>query len=53
LEEPGVDERIILRWIFGKCDVGVYGLDRAVSGKGHVAVAFECGNEISGSIKCG
>ena len=23
LEDPGVDERIILRWIFGKWDVGV------------------------------
>jgi hypothetical protein len=22
LEEPGVDGRIILRWIFRKCDVG-------------------------------
>jgi len=24
LEEPGVDGRIILRWIFRKCDVGVW-----------------------------
>jgi len=23
LEDPGVDERIILRWILGKWDVGV------------------------------
>ena len=30
LEEPGVDGRIILRWIFRKWDVG-YGLDRAGS----------------------
>ena len=30
LGDPGVDGRIILRWIFGKWDVGWgYGLDRA------------------------
>jgi len=29
--DPGVDGRIILRWIFRKWDVG-YGLDRAGSG---------------------
>ena len=32
---------------------GGYGLDRAGSGQEHVADAFECGNEPSGSIKCG
>jgi len=32
LGEPGVDERIILRWIIRKCDVGGYGMDRAGSG---------------------
>ena len=32
---------------------GVYGLDRAGSGEGQVAVTSECGNEPSGSIKCG
>ena len=31
LEDPGVDGRIILRWIFGKWDVG-YGLDHCGSG---------------------
>ena len=31
LEEPGVDGRIILRWIFRKWDV-CYGLNRAGSG---------------------
>jgi len=32
---------------------GVYGLDRAGSGYGKVAGTCECGNEPSGSIKCG
>jgi hypothetical protein len=31
LGDPGEDERIILRWIFRKLDVG-YGVDRAGSG---------------------
>jgi hypothetical protein len=31
LGDPVVDERIILKWIFRKWDVG-YGLDRAGSG---------------------
>jgi hypothetical protein len=29
-----------------------YGLDRAGSGCGHKAGTCECGNELSGSIKC-
>ena len=32
---------------------GAYGLDRAGSGWGQVAVTCECDNEPSGSIKCG
>jgi len=52
LGDPGVDGRIILRWIFRKWDVG-YGLDRAGSGQGEVAGTCDCGNEHSGSIKCG
>ena len=30
-----------------------YGLDRADSGEGQVAATCECGNELSGYIKCG
>ena len=52
LGDPGIDGRIILRWIFRKWGVG-FGLDRASSGQGQVAGTCECGNEPSGSIKCG
>ena len=31
LKDPGVDERIILKWVFEKRD-GDHGLDRSVSG---------------------
>jgi hypothetical protein len=47
---PGVDGRIILRWIFMKWSVG-YGLNRDVSGWGQVVDTCECGNEPSSSIK--
>jgi hypothetical protein len=50
--DPGVDGRIILRWILKKWDVG-YGLDRTGSGQRQVAGTCKCGNEPSGSIKCG
>ena len=30
-----------------------YGLDRAASGERQVTGTGECGNELSGSIKCG
>ena len=50
LGDPGVDGRIILRWIFRKCG---YGLDRSGSGYGQVAGTYECSNEPWGSIKCG
>jgi len=52
LEDPGVDGRIILRWIFRKSDVGV-GLDQAGSGYRQLVGKYECGNEPSGYIKCG
>jgi hypothetical protein len=51
-EDPGVDGRIILRWIFRKLDVGVW--TELISFRiGQVAGACECGNESWGSIKCG
>jgi hypothetical protein len=54
LEDPGVDGRVILRWIFRKLDVEVWtGLDRVGSGQGQVAGTCECGNETPGSIICG
>jgi hypothetical protein len=45
LGRPGVDGRIILRWIFRKWEVGMDWLD--------VPHDKECGKEPSGSIKCG
>jgi len=48
LGDPGVDGRIIFRWIFRKWDVGVWtGSNWLRTGTG------ECGNELSSSIKCG
>jgi hypothetical protein len=44
-EDPGVDGRIILKWIFEKWDRG-HRLEQ-------MAGCCECGNEPSGSIKCG
>ena len=51
LEDPDVDGRIILRWIFRKWD-GRHVLDRAGPGHGQVAGTCECSNEPSGSVKC-
>jgi hypothetical protein len=50
LEDPGIDGRIVLRWIIKKWDVG-HGLDQAGSGQGQVAGTCDCGNEPSGPIK--
>jgi hypothetical protein len=48
----GVDGRIILIWLFRKWDVGVWtGLSWLRIGT-HVAGTYECGNELSASIKC-
>jgi hypothetical protein len=51
LGDSGVDERII-RWIFRKWDVGVW-LGSSWLRKEQVAGTCECGNKLSGSIKCG
>jgi hypothetical protein len=51
LEYPGVDRRIILSLQEVGC--GGQGLDRADLGYGQLACTCECGNEPSGSIKCG
>ena len=51
-EEAGVDGKIILKYIFEKWD-GEYGLDRSCSGYEQFAGSCRCGNEPSGSIKCG
>jgi len=48
----GVDGWIILGWISRRWDVGIWtglGWPRIGTGGG----GFECGNEHSGSIKCG
>ena len=52
LEDPGIDGRIILKWILGKWDGG-YGLDWFGAGKGQVAGSCDCSDELSGSIKYG
>jgi hypothetical protein len=47
---PGIEGRIILRWIFRKYDVGIW------TGWSWFKIGTcggECGNEHSGSRKCG
>jgi len=52
LGDPGVDGRIILRWIFRNWDVGVWtGSNWLSTGSG--GGICECGDEHLGSIKCG
>jgi len=54
LGDPGVDVRIILRWIFRKWDVGsVEWIELAQDGDRWWVVNCECGDEPSVSIKCG
>jgi hypothetical protein len=50
--DPSVDGRIILGWIFGKWDVGVWtGWSYLMIGTGGGTCGY--GEELSGSIKCG
>jgi hypothetical protein len=51
LEDPGVDGRIILRWILRKWSVEVWAGSSWLSIE-TVGGTCECGNELSGSIKC-
>jgi hypothetical protein len=52
IEELGVDGRRILKWIFRKWDGSMYYIYLAQD-RGQMTGACECGNEPSGSIKCG
>jgi hypothetical protein len=52
LIDPGVDGRIILKWIFKKWGGGMDWIELAQD-RGQVADSSECGNEPPGSIKCG
>jgi len=52
VEDPDLDEEIMLRRIFRKCDLrGGNGLDCSDLGQGHVAGTCQCGIDISSSIK--
>jgi hypothetical protein len=51
-KEPGVGGRIVLKWIYRKCDVGVW-TGSSWLRIGTVGGHFEDDNEPSGSIKCG
>ena len=48
--ETDIDGRVILRWIFGKCE----GVETGLSWPriGQLAGTCEYGDELSGSIKC-
>ena len=52
LEDPGLDGKMVLNWIFKKWDGGI-GLDRPVAEEGQVAGSCGCGKKTSGSTKCG
>lgn len=49
LQYIGVDERILLKWVFSKC-AGGHKMEWSDSGQGQVGFYCECGDEISGSV---
>jgi hypothetical protein len=52
LKDPGVDGRIILKWIFYRLDGGIDWIDLAQD-KVRWRDFVKCGDEASCSIKCG
>jgi hypothetical protein len=52
LKDPGIDGRIILKWIFEKWDGG-HGLYLSDLGQGDAVGCCECGDEPSDSTKYG
>ena len=52
LEEPGLDGKIILRWILRKWDMETC-TESICLRTGTGSCICKCGNEPSGSIKCG
>ena len=50
-KDPGIEGRILLRWVFRKW--GGHALDYSGSGQGQAAGTCKCGNEPLGSIQCG
>jgi len=52
LEDTGISGMIILRSVFGKCDVGGMEWIDLAQDRRQVVGAREGGNELSGSIKC-
>jgi hypothetical protein len=52
LEDPSVDVRIILIWIFKKWNVGTWTGHICGSGQGQVVGTCECGNKPLSSIIC-
>jgi len=53
MEDPGVEGRIILKWIFRKWDVGGMDWIELAQDRDRWRGLLKCGNEPSGSIKCG
>jgi hypothetical protein len=51
LKDPGLDGRIILKWISRTWD-GRAWTELSSSQQGQMTGTCECGNELSGSIKC-